>query len=115
MGDFDLLDLLAVKSPAETFLEFHAANRHVYRCIEDAIRRNIAASDGRIVRTSIDYFVHYARWHGVTSTTADDFKIANQFTPFYARLLIDRHPEWAGLFETRKSVADAATWLTEAA
>lgn len=116
----DLLDLLDVKTPAQKFLEFHEANPHVYRCIEAAIRRNIAATGGRITRTSIDYFVHYARWHGVTTTVttdslAGDFKIANQFTPFYARLLLERHPEWDGLFETRKSVADDPSWLADAA
>jgi hypothetical protein len=113
----DLLDLLDVKSPAQKFLEFHRDNPHVYRCIEDAIERALEANGGRVIRTSIDYFVHYARWHGVTiTTTADgDFKIANQFTPFYSRLLLERHPEWAGLFETRKSVADDATWIAEAA
>lgn len=117
-GYGDLFDLLRLTPPEEAFLDFHRKNPHVYACIESAARRNIAANGGRVQRTSVDYLVHYTRWHGIgaTDTARGEFKIANQHTPFYARLLLARHPEWSGLFETRRSVADdSAAWLGEAA
>ena len=35
-------------------------------------------------------------------TTGDDFKINNDFTAHYARLLMREHPALEGFFETRE-------------
>lgn len=113
MKDFDLLDLVAA-TPRSKFLAFHKDNPHVLAALESAAERHIDRH-GR-TRTSIDYLTHIARFESILTTdTADDFKIGNSFTAWYARLLVAKHPEWAPMFEQRKSTADdCPEWITEA-
>ena len=42
------------------------------------------------------------RWHYLMSTTGDDFRLNNSWRSHYARLLIERHPEWESIIETRE-------------
>jgi hypothetical protein len=43
------------------------------------------------------------RWnyYMTTSDPNSDFKINNNYAPYYARLILERHPEWDGIFELR--------------
>lgn len=97
-------------SNPDAFLTFHRANPHVYDVLEEAARQHIKRLG--LTRTSVDLLVHIARWERIGYTTGTDgFKIANAHTAFYARLLLRNHPEWAGLFQLCKSVADEGDWL----
>jgi hypothetical protein len=99
---------------AEAFLLFHEDNPEVYRAVEEAARLHVNKLG--IAPTSVDLLVHIARWEGVSATvSADGFKINNNYTPFYARLILRRHPEWDGLFRLRESDADFGDWLDRAA
>jgi hypothetical protein len=100
------------------FLRFHRENTHVYRLFEGFTREMLV-----LQRT---------RWEYIIDTTGDDFRLNNNYAPFYARLLMYRCPDLIGAFNLRRSVADDAslfdpdqlplwesahddTWLEEAA
>ena len=42
------------------------------------------------------------RWNRLLRTGDRGFKLNNNFTAYYARLLMEREPELRGMFETRK-------------
>jgi len=54
----------------------------------------------------IDFVHARARWYTSIETTGDDFKLSNNFRPYYARLIMQRHPELRGVFRLRKAAAD---------
>jgi hypothetical protein len=93
---FDGIDLAA-------FGEYHAANPHVY----DALRRFAleARRSGR-PRMSINMLHERVRWYTTVEAHEDDFKLNNNWRPFYARLLMESEPELRGFFETRQARAD---------
>ena len=87
------------------FREFHEANPHVY----DELRRLALdlKSRGRN-QYGIMSLMNVVRWHRAMATTrdADDFKVNNNFAPYYARLLIRQEKKLAGFFVLRHSEAD---------
>ena len=84
---------------AERFEAFHAANPHVAALLAEmalALRRQ-----GR-TRYGIKALVEALRFQFAVQTTGDDFKINNDFTAHYARLLMREHAQLAGYFDTRE-------------
>lgn len=86
------------KSIDEQFAEFHANNPNVYRAI-----RTLALDMKQRGRDhyGIKSLFEIVRWSHVR-TTGDSFKLNNNYTSRYARLLMEREPELAGFFETRE-------------
>lgn len=83
----------------DRFDEFHALNPHVARRLaEMALQEKRRGWQWG----SIDMLCHALRRDYRLQTTGDDFKINNNFTALYARLLMDQWPELQGFFETRK-------------
>lgn len=88
------------------FREFHAANPHVYARLKYMALR--LRRRGR-KKYSIRTLYHVLRWeHDISTIGSRDFKLNNNYTPFYARLLMRLEPELEGFFETRAAVADEA-------
>lgn len=83
----------------QRFDTFHAANPwvadHLERLAAEAVR------DGA-TRLGIGALYEVLRWQHRRATRGDTFRLNNNHRAFYARLLIDRHPEWERLFETRR-------------
>jgi len=46
------------------------------------------------------------RFRRAIETTDADFKLNNNLTPYYARKFMERHPEYDGFFEIRRSKED---------
>jgi hypothetical protein len=42
------------------------------------------------------------RWEVLVSTNDPEFKINNNYAPYYARLIMQEHPEFGEIFETRE-------------
>ena len=104
LDDLDLHPLVKPeRAPAATIAErfeaFHQANPWVLEAFErltaDLVRRGHT-------RVGIGMLTEVLRWHYGRQTTGDDFRINNNLRSRYVRALLDRHPEWAGLFETRE-------------
>jgi hypothetical protein len=103
LDDLDLQPLVVPEhhdaaTIGERFEAFHAANPWVLtpyeRLTADLVRR------GRD-RIGIGILTEVLRWEYGRQTTGDDFRINNNFRSRYARLLLERHPEWVGVFQTR--------------
>jgi hypothetical protein len=89
-----------VSESEERFLEFHRDNPHVYDHL-----RNLCIDIRRrgVTRFGIRTVWERLRWHArfETTRTLDDWKLNNNHTRYYARLLMAQEPELAGMFETR--------------
>ncbi|MFB7442892.1 hypothetical protein ACFC01_32065 [Streptomyces mirabilis] len=82
----------------QRFDAFHALNPWVLRHLE-ALAADCVAKGFR--RVGIGMLFELLRWRYGQATQGDAFRLNNDYRSRYARLLIQRHPEWAHLFETR--------------
>lgn len=85
----------------DRFLAFHRASPWVYTALERLVEQWVARGRKRLgIRTLWERL----RWDYAMATAdpTSDFKLNDQFHSRYVRLLIEKHPEWAGLFELRK-------------
>lgn len=80
------------------FEEFHRINPHVYRHLVRAARR--ARFLGRR-KIGIGMLFEVMRWNYFVQTEGDEFKLNNNFTSRYARLIEEENPDLKGIFETR--------------
>ena len=88
-------------SPIEKFCVFHAQNPHVFAALERMAGEMAARGRKRI---GVKMMVEVLRYEYYLETTDpnSEFKVSNNYTSHYARLLIDCHPEWRELIETRE-------------
>lgn len=92
---------------AERFEEFHRDNPHVYRTLVYFARQWVEVTGRR--KLGLQMLYERARWDIRTQTSDVDFKLNNNYTAFYARLIMHQEPDLDGIFELRRSEADA--WL----
>lgn len=82
----------------ERFRDFHASHPWVLEALEELTTRWVRAGGGRI---GIKALFEQLRWSAPRSENGEPMKLNNDFTSRYARLLRDRHPEWADVFQLR--------------
>jgi hypothetical protein len=88
---------------ADKFAAFHAANPHVADALEHLAEEWFAAGNQRI---GVKALFERLRWEaGVRTAASDGYVLNNNHTAFYGRLLLDRHPEWAGRIAVREQRA----------
>lgn len=99
------LDLIPVQAVVrrdtmqETFEDFHSANPHVYEYLREYAL--MVKRTGR--RIGMKALFERLRWDYMVSTTSSTgFKLNNNYTAFYARLLMETEPALRGFFETRE-------------
>ena len=81
------------------FLEFDAANPHVWDLFCRLVDRAIAAGQRR---WSADAICHLIRWHYVVETRSDcGFRLNDHHVTFYARRWVAAHPERASFFQIK--------------
>ena len=105
MTDHPTLDLSPLVIPdhepdatiAERFAAFHAANPHVADALETLAEQWLTTNR----RVGTKALVERLRWEAGIQTASTDYRINNSLTSHYARLLIERRPEWAQRIETR--------------
>lgn len=83
---------------AERFEQFHAENPHVADTLEALAARWLVNHD----RVGMKALYEVARWESGIQTTGDVWKLNNDFTAYYSRLLIARRPEWSEAFALRE-------------
>lgn len=91
------------ETPQERFDRFHELNPHVYEALRVLARDLVRAGRQRL---GINMLVEVLRWQRMLRTEGDDYKLNNNYAPFYARKLMADDPYLAGVFETRKAYAD---------
>ena len=80
------------------FQEYHEANPHVYSGLKELALR--LKRRGR-QHYGIKALFEVMRYERALTTVGDEFKLNNNYTSLYARLLMDNEPELKGFFETR--------------
>lgn len=99
LAGFVTPDVAPTASIQERFEAFHTANpwilAHLERLTQDWLRQ----TGGR--RLGMKALFERLRWEHGIHTGGDPWRLNNVFTSRYARLLIELHPEWTDVFETR--------------
>jgi hypothetical protein len=93
--------LFALLSESERrFCEFHQHNPHVYEYLRDLC---LEVRQRGVYRFGIRTVWERLRWHArfETARAPDEWKLNNNYTRYYARLLMKQEPELAGMFEIR--------------
>lgn len=85
------------------FRQFHRENPQVYVQLVRLARR--ARRSGQ-TRLGMKQLFEVLRWRVMLSTTDPDFKLNNNYTAHYARLIMEREADLRGMFELRRSYAD---------
>ena len=84
------------------FEEYHARNPQVFAMFERFAMEKIDKGAKHLGAKAV---AERIRWE--TSITGDDgFKINNNYPAFYARLFMQKYPQYDGLFRVRSSKAD---------
>jgi hypothetical protein len=93
-------DFSVALTHAEKFEEFHKQNPQVLVMLEQLANEMISRGRRRV---GIGLLCEVLRWNYYMQTDEpnSEFKLNNNYRPHYARLLIERHPNWADVFETR--------------
>ena len=101
---FDFLPLVHVptkgRSITEGFEAFHKANPQVYRMLRD-----MALSEVRngYRRGSMKMLYETLRFHSRADITSrDEYRLNNNYTALYSRMLMESDPRLEGFFELRK-------------
>jgi hypothetical protein len=86
---------------ASRFWEFHKANSDVYETLVALAR--LAKSRGR-TRIGIRMLWEAMRWDRFINTnrSADDYKLNDHLTSWYARFIMARNGDLSDIFETRE-------------
>jgi hypothetical protein len=90
------------------FKRYHDANPHVYQRLETAALR---WADSNAKRVGVKRLAENLRYStvGIKEPPHAPFKINNNHTALFARLLIHRHPRLAGVIELRVRKEDGAS------
>lgn len=79
--------------------KFHRKYPYVYDMFEEVVMDLISLGHKNY---SSDAILHHIRFTINKPRPENEFKINNNYTPYYARYFIYLHPENEGFFETRK-------------
>lgn len=86
-------------SIAERFEEYHRDNPHVFRLFK---KYSETAMERGYTRFSAKAVFERLRWHYQMETEGDDFKLNNNYTAYYARMLMREDARFADFFELRE-------------
>ncbi|MGV1049171.1 MAG: hypothetical protein ACOYD4_11685 [Solirubrobacterales bacterium] len=91
------------QTPAERFQAFHDKNPWIY----DALLGLALDMRSRgVTKWGIKAALEVVRWQYTIRTNTDDFKINNNYAPYYARVIMANEAGLAGFFEIRKMHGD---------
>ncbi len=87
-------------SPIErAFQEFHAANPQVYSTLLRLAREAVSRGKRKL---GMKMLWEVARWQIYLETVGDDFKLNNNFTSRYARMMMTCEPDLKDVFNLRE-------------
>lgn len=88
------------------FAKYHADNPNVWKLFHKYTFDVIRAGRTRFGARDI---VHRIRWYTNIETSGDEFKINNNWSPYYGRIFMALYPQHNALFETRNVEDDPET------
>lgn len=84
---------------AAQFDSFHALNPHVYVAIV-SLARELKRQGWR--KAGMKQIFEQLRWRYSVATRGDQWRMNNNYTAHYARLVMSREPDLEGFFDTRE-------------
>lgn len=84
-------------SIADRFALFHAANPHVADALEVLAEQWLATHS----HVGMKALFERLRWESGIQASGDPYRLNNNYTAHFARLLIERRPEWSEAFALR--------------
>jgi hypothetical protein len=88
---------------AEQFIRYHEENPHVYHELK---RLALQLKQKGHKHYGMKGLFEVMRWHMALYTTDTEFKLNNNYTAFYSRMIMENEPQLEGFFRVRESVAD---------
>lgn len=85
----------------DDFWAFHRAHPEVEQELARLARRGMAAGRQKLGLRQLFEVVRWERSISGLPDAREEFKLNNNYAPYYARLLMRHNPEMEGLFETR--------------
>jgi hypothetical protein len=85
------------------FRAYHAANPQVYAKLREFA---LAAKRAGRQRLGINALHERVRWYTAVEAQGDEWRLNNNYRPYYARLLMLQEPQLRGFFELRTAKAD---------
>ena len=88
----------------ERFDAYHAMNPHVYRALVKLARQLVRRGHRNL---GIKMLFEVLRWQSMIETNdpnprSDEYKLCNDYTAHYARLMMAREPDLEGVFRLRE-------------
>jgi len=80
------------------FIRFHELNPHVY---EQIVQISLALRERGFKKAGMKMIFERLRWLWAMQTKGEDYKLNNNYTAFYARKVMEDHPQLQGFFRTR--------------
>lgn len=87
----------------KTFDQYHRENPEIFKQFVKIARKTKQMG---FKRYSARALFQVMRWHRGGRIKDDGFKVNNNYTPYYVRLIEEKYPEFKGFFEKRKSNSD---------
>lgn len=94
---------------AQRFEKFHSENPHVYSLLVMLARRWMKSTGQH--KLGIRTLWERMRWELQVTTSAEDYRLNDHYTSFYARLIANQEADLTHLFELRRS-PEADAWIT---
>jgi hypothetical protein len=89
-----------VKSLDEKFFQYHSDNPHIFDLFLSYARQVKGAG---FKHYGFHTIMHRVRWHlNIETTDPEGYKMNNNYSSRYARLLAKKNPEFKGFFRNRK-------------
>ena len=80
------------------FLAYHQENPHIWEMFERFALQAIKSGQTRL---SADLIIQRLRWETMLSAIKDNYKINDHYSADYARLFMEKHPQYNGFFALR--------------
>jgi len=80
------------------FEEFHRQNPHIYQAI---VRIALDLKGRGFSKCGMKMIFERLRWLYAIQTKGEDFKLNNNYTAYYARVVMAAEPQLQGFFQTR--------------
>lgn len=109
---FDVISMAPTVQPAvareatiqERFVAFDKANPHIYQAL---LTLTLQMRSRGVKAYGVKGLFEICRWQLALQTGGqEEFRLSNDFSSRYARLLIERNPELKGFFELRSLRAE---------
>ena len=81
------------------FNKFNEANPHIFIAFEEQALK--AINNGR-TKLSSKLIINWIRWNEFLRTSDQNFKINDAYQSYYARHFVEKHTQYADVFEFRK-------------